>query len=1152
MPNDNSRRNRRGLSFGGIQMSDNENRPVRPSRGLFFYFKVLAVFVGLMVLSAGIAVYYVYHRLTTDSQLEKMVMERVSSAINMDVKFETIAVVFPGIEINNVTVATDTVDMKLDARIAQIKIRPDLMAAFGGELLIDALTVASAATDVEFRKPVGKSGAVVATSASTSLDLAAIKFPFNSVDLNGLRFSINDRTSDQSHELIVNSAGLNRSMLSTSVPFSVDAVLTGRARLSVEGKIYWPANIVADMTVKSENIAELKRLIPEKYRKHADFIKGAELKASVKYNVSDGSLGVETCQIKADPGFQADGKFVISRFSPLDAEASFKLAAMEVNDLWPMAKGFVPAEHGLALNGGRISTAVDVVLSEGAVKKLAVTVNPQKIEVKAKELPEKVNLDRGNISYDDGKISFSEFEARMGDTLLKMPSGSLVTDPVAFNGEIAAEVNLESIYKLVSGKLTAEQKRIIPGGKAAFSGKLAYDAKGFRVDGTLNSEQIKVKEQQTSAQATVERLRVHFDSIGPAAGLIKIESLEVNGVGASVKISGNIKNAKDLGFDLTAAGNLKVDEFSRLGAGLFKIPVRDGQFKGDLNLDMKVGGSVSDPKPKGRIEFRNVHADFSDRGLVVDGLNGAAAADIDNLELENLSAELLGGKLSISGSLKNFKKPVADAKATVSGADLAAIRRFLKVNFHEMSDDLDFAGRADLNVSLTGPAAAPVLKGDAVLKECRFSHPAVLRPLENIGGPISFSNAGLDTTGLAAAWGSSKVVVTGSMKNWAKFITDFKFVVDPLDVTDTGSFFLKDTGYKVEGRGTGAGSISGEVAKIKVEGVASVPAGIFSAPVSEKGDMFKFPFKNLLARAVYFEKQLNVSSASMELFSGKVSANGKVHLDKDPIAFEFDTRIDDLMTEQFLAENTNYKDALQGGIDGTFTASGNTTGLVSMNGKASLAMQKGFYNSPPFVKQLSQQLGTPQLASGPIENVAGDYLITGGRISSKNTVGKSKAGKVTFVGSVGLDATLDGEAQIQINRETCQQSDILRQLVGNAAALDIPVTLKGSFMSPSVGLPLDRMLKDVAERRVKETVQNEAEKALGKIFGVKTGDAQNQTASSATTVPAGNVQNLPSDPSAQTATATQQTQPQTPQKKIENKIKEVGKELKNLGKIFKF
>ena len=429
----------------------------------------------------------------------------------------------------------------------------------------------------------------------------------------------------------------------------------------------------------------------------------------------------------------------------------------------------------------------------------------------------------------------------------------------------------------------------------------------------------------------------------------------------------------------------------------------------------------------------------------------------------------------------------------------------------------------------------------------------MLRPIENIHGPIQFNNAGLNTSGLKADWGKSQATVTGTMKNWAKFITDFKFVVTPLDVTDVAGFFLKDTGYKVEGSGTGNGSITGAVAEIKVDGVASVPAGLFAAPVSEKGDLFKFPFKALQARAVYHAGVLTVSSATMELFSGKVNASGKVFVDKDPIAFEFDTKINQLMTEQFLAENTKYKDILRGGLDGTFAAKGNTTGLVSLNGNASLAMQKGHYNSPPFVRQIADQLNAPQLASGPIDNAAGEYLINGGRINAKNMMGKSKDGKVTFLGSVGLDATLDGEAQIQLTRAACQQSNVLKQLVGNSEYLDIPVTLKGSFMSPSVGLPLDRMLKDVAEKRAKETVQKEAEKALGKLFGIKGGGSTPAPVASAPveTAPAAPA----GTPAPETASQTVQPvpqEPQSPQKKIENKIKDVGKELKNLKNIFKF
>lgn len=1130
-------------------MNEDEVKPVRPPRGLFFYLKVLLVTCVLLAITAGIAVFYVYHRLTTDSQLEKIVMEKVSQAISMDVQFEKLAVVFPALEINNVRVATDSAALKLDAYIDRIKIRPDLWAAFAGELSIESLSIASSSTVLQL-KAGKKAAADKSSSDKKPLDISSVKFPFNAIDFTNLRFEIKDDNSGQTHEVQLNSAALSRSMLSTSIPFNIDAILTGKARVSVEGKIYWPSNVVADLKIQTENIEELKKFVPESFKKHVQGFKSAEIKAHLKYQLAEGGLDVESCSLKIEPGLNAEAKCSFSRISPPTGSASVRLSPVPVDQFWPVVKSFVPAEHGLVLSGGHLSASVDLTMVDGEVSDLSVSASPEKVELSLKALPEKIQIGRGQISYKEGKLTLNGFEAKMSDNLVKMPTGNVSMEPAAFNGELEAEVNLDKVWKLVSAHLSEEARRIIPGGKAAFKGKISYDAKkSVRVDGTLDSEQIKIMEQKTSAAATIERLRVHFDSIGPSSGQIKIESLEVKGVGALVKVSGAIKNAADMGFDLSANGDLSVEEFSRLGAVLFNVPVKEGQFKGNISLDMKVGGTLANIKPSGRLEFKNMAADLSNRGFMINNLNGAASADLDKLVLDKLSAEILGGKLSISGSLKDFKKPVADAKASITGADLSAIRSFLQTNFQEMSKEIDFSGNADLNIQLTGPVAGPTVKGEAELRAVRFNHPAVLRPIENINGPIQFNNEGLSTSGLKADWGKSKAIVTGTMKNWAKFITDFKFVVEPLDVTDVAGFFLKDTGYKVEGSGTGNGSITGAVAEIKVDGVASVPVGLFAAPVNEKGDLFKFPFKALQARAVYNAGVLTVSSATMELFSGKVNASGKVFVDKEPITFEFDTKINQLMTEQFLAENTKYKDILKGGLDGTFAAKGNTTGLVSLNGNASLAMQKGHYNSPPFVRQIADQLSAPQLASGPIDNAAGEYLIAGGRINAKNMMGKSKDGKVTFLGSVGLDATLDGEAQIQLTRAACQQSNVLKQLVGNSEYLDIPVTLKGSFMSPSVGLPLDRMLKDVAEKRAKETVQKEAEKALGKLFGIKGGSsAPAPVASAAAETPAG----LPAPEAASQTVQPAPQEPQSPQKKIEKKIKDVGKELKNLKNIFKF
>jgi hypothetical protein len=381
----------------------------------------------------------------------------------------------------------------------------------------------------------------------------------------------------------------------------------------------------------------------------------------------------------------------------------------------------------------------------------------------------------------------------------------------------------------------------------------------------------------------------------------------------------------------------------------------------------------------------------------------------------------------------------------------------------------------------------------------------------------------LSTTGIQANWGTSQATVNGELKDWGKLLCNFKFSVKPLDATDAAGFFLKDTGYVLDGKGSGNGTITGPLEKIKVAGAAVLPAGVVSAPVSEKGDVFKFPFQNLNASFVYHEAIFSVTSAELGIFRGKIKGNGKVFLASEPIRFEFASNIDNLMSEDFLKQNTKYPGMLTGAINGGCNGKGDTLGLASLNGDAKLGMPKGTYNSPPFLKQIAKQLNVPQLASGTIDNVSGDYKIANGRISSNNVLAKAGEDRVTFVGSVGLDTTLDGEARFQLNRKTALKSNVLRELIGNEPSVEIPVTIKGTFMSPSVGIPLERMLKEAAERRAKSAVKKEAGKVLDRLFG-------------------GKKQATPATASATAAPA----QKPAPKKNVGDQLKDLGKNLKNL------
>ncbi|MBU1109056.1 MAG: DUF3971 domain-containing protein [Candidatus Riflebacteria bacterium] len=1113
-------------------MEENEVKTVKKSRGVMFYLKVFLVFVLLLSASMAVGIYYVYHRLTTDSRLEKLIGEKISAAISMDVKFSGIEMAFPSITIKDLRVATDSPELKLDASIAVLNVTPDFFAALQGELVLDSVSVASGATIIEMAAAAPGVDTAAVVHDKQPFDLASIKLPFRNVSMSDLRISVK-RGDAATQEIVLKNASLSRSMLSSNLPFNVEVELVSVASVEIDGSVHWPVSVSAAIKLVGKDIEKLKKLIPQEYQKHLAFVKAANVKADVDYNLKNSTLKVSGCQLNVDPGLKADIEVDVGSMSPLNATATFKLAPVAIDTIWPLVKGFVPAEHGLLVKNGSVSVDGLVALVNSAPTGIDINVVPEKITITAKALPEAVQLERGQIRYKDSKIGLSGFSAKISDSKIQLTSGSLNIDPLAFTGDITVDANFDSIWKMAASFLSEDARRVVPSGKAVFKGKIIYDSKGPRIEGAFESDRINLKENKTSAQASIEKIRIRLEELSTGKGKIHIESLEAKGVGAFVKVKGVLTNAADLGFDFSADGNINIDEFAKVGAGLFKLPIKPGQFTGELTMAMQIGGKLSDLRPKGRIEFKNVHADMSDRGFVLTKLNGVASADLDKLLLDKVSAEILGGKVTINGALKDFKKPAIDASLDIVGADLGQIRSLIRKNVPEMPEEIEFSGKSDLNVTVTGTFEKPDISGEANLKGVRFFHPAVFRPVENIAGPIKISNKGLTTVGVTAIWGKSNATISGELKDWAKFISDFKFKVDPLDVTDAAGFFLKETGYVVDGKGAGSGAITGPLEKIKVAGVALIPTGLITAPVSEKGDVFKFPFQKLNANFAYTESVFSITSAELDIFRGKVNASGKVFLATEPIRFEFDSKLNNLMTQDFLKQNTKYPDTLTGAINGSFVGRGTTIGLAALNGDAMLAMPKGTYKSPPVLKQISEQLNVPQLASGPIDNVSGDYKIAGGRISSNNLLAKAGEERVTFVGSVGLDTTLDGEARFQLSRQTALSSNVLREIIGDESSLEIPVSIKGSLMSPKVGIPLDRMLKDAAGRRAKSVVKKEAGKVLDRLFGgaKKQPAAQTATASS------------PVAPVSGTATSTAQP---APQKKIENQIKDLGKSLKNI------
>ncbi|EKD81507.1 MAG: hypothetical protein ACD_39C01777G0004, partial [uncultured bacterium] len=563
-------------------MDENEVKAVKKSRGVLFYLKIFLVFVLLLGAAMAIGIYYVYHRLTTDSQLEKLVGEKISAAISMDVKFSGIEMAFPSITIRNLRVATDSPELKLDANIGLLNVTPDFFAALQGELVLDSVNIASGVTMVELAESPTAGDVAAGEPARKPFDLSSVSLPFRNVSMSDLRFSVKQGAAEKPHELVLKSASLSRSMLSSNLPFDVEVELVSVAALEVDGSIQWPDSLSAAIKIVGKDIEALKKLVPEQYQKQLAFIKSADASADVVYSLKDGSVKVSGCRLNVEPGLKADLGVDIGSISPLNATATFKLAPVQVDAVWPLVKGFVPAEHGLLVKNGSISAEGSVSLINSALVAIDISVVPEKITVSAKALPEAVQLERGQVRYQDDKISFSGFSAKISDSQFKLTTGNMTMAPLSFVGEVNIDANFDSIWKMAAGFLSEDARRVVPSGKGVFKGKIYYDSKGPRIDGSFDSDRINLKEKQTSAQASVEKIRIRLENLGDAKGKIHIESLEARGVGALVKVKGMLTNAVDIGLDFSADGNINIDEFARLGAGLFKLPVKPGQFKGEL------------------------------------------------------------------------------------------------------------------------------------------------------------------------------------------------------------------------------------------------------------------------------------------------------------------------------------------------------------------------------------------------------------------------------------------------------------------------------------------------------------------------------------------------------------------------------------------
>ncbi|HOT29521.1 MAG TPA: AsmA-like C-terminal region-containing protein [Candidatus Ozemobacteraceae bacterium] len=1073
---------------------ESEEKPRSSRARLIGIFLAAVGFIVLLVV--GVA-YYAYITYLDPAALKKQVETSAGLALGLPVSVGEVSLRWPTITMTGMRVGDPASRTLPLVEIGMAAATPDFFELLSGKVMLESVFVSSVSaklTRAEDGSVVLPPGMTAASGAKPAEPSAGIDFdvrglPLRQLEIEQVRVSLDDLAAKKAFAAVMPHLLVKKSLSGTALPIDTKITVEGIGNVAIKGELRPPEKLQAKIHIEGIEVGTLRQVLPASVELPAG-LGVASLLADVVLTGS-GRLSVRNVSLKCTPDIDVKGEFEAASLSPLQGSATIALEPLPVKRLMELAGKYLPPMPDVKIDEGRLGGEVRFGIAGGEMRDISAWAKPQGLVVRHAMLPAPLKLAQGGVKYDEGRVEWEKLAAEIRGITVKSDAGKVDIAKMTGRGDLSIRLDMSVLTGDLKKFIPEAVLRAKPEGTAAFTGSVEIDADGPTLTGELEGGSIRAVPAPGMSPVKLDALKLTLTRVNAKSGTIAVRECKGSALGMTATLQGSVKNGADPSFDLKA--NATAD----LAALKEALPIENALFKkqarlsGTAVVDATIGGSLKKPQPAGKLELTNVDFSIAAHGVHVTGISGTAAIDPDKITIGRLAANIFGGKLAIAGSLADYlEKPRVAASGTLHNADLGEIRTLIASNVPDFPADLGFNGRADLDIVVKGSADQPEFSGNAVLAGAGLTHPAILRPIRGIVGPIRFDQRGLTTEGLQMGWGSSTVRLVGRMESWSGFKMAFQYDVQPLDLTDIGEFFLAGTGYRAQGSGTGAGKISGPIAKIVVDGAAKLPSGVFEAPVSKGGSTFKFPFTDLTAPFRFTDGILAITGARANLFSGEMTASGKVFVRETPIRFGFDTRVKSLQTQEFLATNTTMKNVLQGGLDMSFIATGTTVGLNSLDGASTMSMASGSYKAPPVAAQIFNAVDLSQLSSGVVKSLQGHFVFKNGRMNSDDLVFKSPFGQLSYKGSVGLDTTLDGTANLVLPREICQGSKVLRDLVGNQPSLEIPVGVRGSLLSPGVDLRLDKLLKKAAENKAKD--------ALMDILGGKKEQAPQPVASGTT------------------------------------------------------
>jgi len=242
-----------------------------------------------------------------------------------------------------------------------------------------------------------------------------------------------------------------------------------------------------------------------------------------------------------------------------------------------------------------------------------------------------------------------------------------------------------------------------PGFEAVAGGQVDVSGPVTKINELRGSIELTRVQLQTTPPPGAAASRVAIQNQGPITasldqGELRIQSLHLAGPQTDLKATGTFSLQTEA-VNATVKANSNLDILQRLN--------REVVSSGDISLSADVRGTPARPLINGRIELRNASINYTEIPNGITNANGVVQFNGSSAAVQNLTAEVGGGKLVLSGYAAYRDTPRFGLHAKATNA--------------RMRLQPGVSAVADANIQLTGGTQASMLTGSVTIDQITYA-----------------------------------------------------------------------------------------------------------------------------------------------------------------------------------------------------------------------------------------------------------------------------------------------------------------------------------------------------------------------------------------------------------------------------------------------